>query len=81
VTTLQPDASPVRRCTACVYADRLLPSGRLVCTEPAVNIPTPSYLAGSHATARSCIVERGVRRGVCGPAGLRFVPIAGVGRA
>lgn len=75
------NAAPVvRRCTACHYSERLAASARLVCTEPTVNIPTPSYLAGSHAIARSCIVERGVRRGVCGPAGLRFVPITAGGQ-
>lgn len=70
MTDAPPDLAVLRRCTACHYADRLVPSGRLVCTHPAVNVPTPAFLAGSHATARSCIVERGVRRGVCGPAGL-----------
>jgi hypothetical protein len=73
-------APEIRRCTACRHSEPLASSGRLVCTDVEVNIPTPSYLAGSHGTARSCIVERGVRRGVCGPAGLRFVPITAAGR-
>jgi hypothetical protein len=73
-------APEIRRCTACRHSEPLAASGRLVCTDGAVNIPTPSYLAGSHGTARSCIVERGVRRGVCGPAGLRFVPITAAGQ-
>ncbi len=51
-----------------------MPSGRLVCVHPEVNIPTPAFLAGNHAIARSCLLERGARRGACGPEGLCWEP-------
>lgn len=66
----------VGRCDACAASVVLTVSGRRVCTDDLVNVPTPAFLAGSHAVARSCILERGTRRGACGPAGKRWRPIA-----
>ncbi|MBP6564059.1 MAG: hypothetical protein KA200_00440 [Burkholderiales bacterium] len=65
---------PVRRCDTCGSAEVLVASGRRVCTDPEVNVPTPAFLAGCHAVARSCILERGTRIGACGPAGKRWRP-------
>ncbi len=62
----------VRRCDACRWSEVLVPSGHRVCTEPSVNVPTPAFLAGNHQVARSCLLERGSRRGACGPMGLRW---------
>jgi hypothetical protein len=56
-------------CSQCRWSEALVPNGRLVCTEPDVNVATPAFLAGVHAVARSCMVERGLKRGACGPAG------------
>jgi hypothetical protein len=64
----------VRRCDACRWSEVLVPSGHRVCVEASVNIPTPAFLAGVTAVARSCLLERGCRRGACGPAGLRWQP-------
>lgn len=63
-----------RRCHECRWSEVLIPSGHRVCTEPSVNVPTAAYLAGNHQVARSCLLERGSRRGACGPAGLRWTP-------
>lgn len=65
---------PIRRCDTCRHSEVLLHNAHRVCLEPDVNVPTPAFLAGGHSTARSCILERGTRRGVCGPAGLRWKP-------
>jgi hypothetical protein len=62
----------VRRCDACRWSEVLVPSGHRVCTEATVNVPTPAFLAGNHAVARSCLLERGCRRGPCGPMGHRW---------
>jgi hypothetical protein len=60
----------VGRCDACAASVVLTVSGRRVCTDDlVVNVPTPAFLAGSHAVARSCILERGTKLGACGPAG------------
>jgi hypothetical protein len=64
----------VGRCDACAASVVLTVSGRRVCTDDLVNVPTPAFLAGSHAVARSCILERGTKLGACGPAGKRFRP-------
>lgn len=64
----------VRRCDACRRSEQLVSSGRRVCLHSAVNVPTPAFLAGAHQVARSCLLERGVRRGPCGPAGLLWEP-------
>jgi hypothetical protein len=59
-----------RRCHECLWSEVLIPSGHRVCTEPTVNVPTPAFLAGNHQVARSCLLERGCKRGACGPRGL-----------
>lgn len=64
----------VRRCDACRWSEELVSSGHRVCLHSAVNVPTPAFLAGSHQVARSCLLERGVRRAPCGPAGLLWEP-------
>lgn len=64
----------VRRCHECWYSESAGFTTKLVCVEPLVNEPTAAFLAGVNAVARSCLLERGSRRGVCGPAGLRWRP-------
>lgn len=63
-----------KRCSNCAWAEVLINSGHRVCTEPRVNVPTAAYLAGNHDIARSCLLERGVRKGACGPEGKLWKP-------
>lgn len=65
----------LKRCSSCAWAEVLINSGHRVCTEPTVNVPTAAYLAGNHEVARSCLLERGVRNGACGPAGKQWKPL------
>ena len=66
----------VRRCDTCCWSERLVPTGHRVCLHADVNVPSAAFLAGHHAVARSCLLERGVRRGACGPAGRLWQPRA-----
>ncbi len=65
---------PVRRCDTCRHSEVLVHNGHRVCQRAEVNVPTPAFLAGAHGVARSCILERGTKRGACGPAGALWQP-------